>query len=135
MKSKQLEEETILRAIQLAPHRPVELFRDFLPKGYKMFQLDTVQEHYSDELHLAKVQLGILITLLDDLVDHPEYRNPQRLVRFFAELSLGVNVDAVKMTEPLHLLFSEFLENISRFPHYPVLKKLFDFDLEVKPLI
>jgi hypothetical protein len=60
-------------------HRDRRLFTDFLVNGYRHTTLNTVSTELFEEVVYAKVCLGMIITLYDDLADHPKYYNPKLL--------------------------------------------------------
>src|SRR4051794_22798126 len=77
----------------VSSHRSESLFRRFLPDGYRMTTIDSVDPAVFDTAILAKVHLGMLITLYDDLADHPRHRNAQLLSELY-----GLNIGRDKRT-------------------------------------
>ncbi|MCA9509042.1 MAG: hypothetical protein KC505_11525 [Myxococcales bacterium] len=65
--------------VSVIDNRPKALFSRFLVKGYTYTTLDTVNESYFKSALKAKILLGMLITLLDDMADNPHYFNPSLL--------------------------------------------------------
>lgn len=117
--------------------RPEILFRHFLPKGYRMTTLSSVTAEFQDLIVLAKIHLGMIVTLYDDLADHPEHRNPRLLQELYA-----LNVEADNPA-PDHLnkneqvvfqlgryLFSELTLLLKDLPHFDLLVGALRFDIE-----
>ncbi|MFS4461209.1 hypothetical protein [Bdellovibrio sp. HCB2-146] len=117
--------------------RPEVLFRHFLPTGYRATTLSSVAEDFQDLAILAKVHLGMIVTLYDDLADHPEHRNSELLKELY---TLNVEEDrlaAVHLNEKEKVvfelgryLFLELTALLREFPHYRVLVAALRFDIE-----
>ncbi len=116
------------------------LFREFLPAGYRLTTLDSVRADRFSAVVLAKVHLGMLITLYDDFADHPRHLNPRLLSRLYG-LNLGCDqpmpgclTAAEKRTfELARYLFDQLdrlLARVSFPPHYTQLLPVLRFDLE-----
>lgn len=117
--------------------RPEVLFRNFLPTGYRYTTLTSVGPEFFETAIFAKVHLGMIITLYDDLADHPKHRNPELL----SELYL-LNIDKDHSTphyfrgqerrvfELARFLFHQLTELLSSFPHFEMLKSALRFDIE-----
>lgn len=117
--------------------RPEVLFRDFLPAGYRHTTLSSVADDLFHTTVLAKVHLGMIITLYDDFADHPQHCNPELLVGLYR---LNIDSDAVAPThlspaekenfELARYLFSELSRILSRFPNHAGLRGALRFDIE-----
>lgn len=118
-------------------HRDRRLFTDFLVKGYQQTTLSTVAPHLMDDVVYAKVCLGMLITLYDDLADNPAFYNPG-LLKHLYRLNIGE-----KLPIPLSLsqrqlsiyflaydLFQELEQAISTFPNSKSITDLLIFDIK-----
>lgn len=117
--------------------RPEILFRHFLPKGYSATTLSSVDAEFLDLTILAKIHLGMMVTLYDDLADHPEHRNSRLLQELYT-----LNVDTDR-SAPSHLneqelvvfelgryLFTELTLILKELPHYKLLTPALRFDIE-----
>ena len=62
--------------MSLLKNRPRELFSYFLMKGYKCTTISSVHFNNLENVLNAKMYLGMLITLIDDLADNPSCSNP-----------------------------------------------------------
>lgn len=117
--------------------RPEVLFRDFLPTGYRLTTLNTVDEKFRDSAVFAKIHLGMLVTLYDDLADNPKYRNPQLLKELYKlnvgqdiEISTDLNEEETKTFELARFLFSQLTALLEKFSHYSQLLPILHFDIE-----
>lgn len=75
--------------LSVSSSRPEILFRHFLPTGYRKTTLSSVPDEHLESAIVAKVHVGMLITLYDDLADHPGQRNPRLLGELY-RLNVGV---------------------------------------------
>jgi hypothetical protein len=117
--------------------RPEVLFSHFLPTGYKQTTLDSVSFDLVPAVIYAKVHLGMIITLYDDLADHPQYRDSQTLAQLY-----HLNVDNDKVTpkmmaggsrknfELARFLFSSLTKVLASFPNFKTLLPVLQFDIE-----
>ena len=117
--------------------RPELLFRHFLPTGYRLTTLDSVDNADLNTVIFAKVHLGMIITLYDDLADHPQHRNPDLLSALY-QLNIGRD-----RPTPAHLsrqnrlafelarhLFSQLRCVLEDFPYHQLLEPALRFDIE-----
>lgn len=117
-------------------HRSDDLFRLFLPRGYRLTTLNSVAPSLRDTVILAKIHLGMLITLYDDLADHPRLHNP-RLLRELYKLNVDQDASAAalsseeaKLFELARSLFQDFTALVESLPNHVVLKDVLQFDIE-----
>ena len=119
-------------AHRFSPHRDIRLFREFLPNGYKMITLSSVNENIRDANLLVKVCLGTIITLYDDLADHPKFHNPD-LLKVLYQIPFSRKNPREPDGHPLYAAISELWDivfsTISVFPHYHFLRQAFEFDI------
>ncbi len=124
---------------RIQPHvkeRAPQLFTRFLPAGYRLTTLSSVAESSSDAVVEAKVLLGTIITLMDDLADHPRYRDDEMLARLYripAEIMYGLPVtEALSEFEVLvRALIAELFERVNQLgARAQVLLPFFCFELE-----
>lgn len=117
--------------------RPDVLFTKFLPEGYRQTSLSSVDQDLRQLVVLAKVHLGMIITLYDDLADHPRYRNPS-LLRELYQLNLGLDRRASALLtkserqifELARFLFHDLAKVLADFPHARLLARVLQFDVE-----
>ena len=122
---------------QLINQRHTALFTDFLPRGYLQTTLSSTPQAFVEELIIAKVHLGILITLCDDFADNPKFFNLPLVkalsyVPFFENLIdyHVFNQQEISCINLAKKLAHQFLERIKKLPHYHQLKNLLVFDLQ-----
>ena len=65
-------DDLCLQVADVLTDRQPKLFSEFLFRGYRMVQLQEVLPQHADDLLLAKISLGSLITAVDDLADNQE---------------------------------------------------------------
>lgn len=123
MRTQQLETTLITKAIQKIPHRNAKLFSDFLPQGYRSLALAELTKDALDETHFLKLQLGILITYLDDFADNPQLIDPDLIDDFFSQ---GQRLEN-KHTFAYELKESIF-SGIQTLPNHSLLHESFCFD-------
>lgn len=70
-------EHAINYYLSLVNTRKKELFEYFLYKGYQCTALNTLEKKERYNAFNAKMYLGMLITLIDDLADNPKCLNPR----------------------------------------------------------
>ncbi|MBL7542760.1 MAG: hypothetical protein JNL11_03040 [Bdellovibrionaceae bacterium] len=117
--------------------RPEILFRYFLPIGYRYTTLSSIDSYSLGRVIFAKIHLGMIITLYDDLADHPEHRNPELLSELY---NLNIEKDRPvpfymrgqqrKIFELARVLFIQLTEILQDFPYYENLKAVLVFDIE-----
>lgn len=120
-----------------SPARPELLFRYFLPTGYRYTTLSSVDAYSVSRVIFAKIHLGMIITLYDDLADHPERRDPELLNDLY---NLNIGKDRTtpiyfrghrrKVFELARILYSQLTDILSGFPHFEKLKSVLSFDIE-----
>lgn len=117
--------------------RPEVLFRDFLITGYRATTLSSVPRDLSELVIFAKVHVGMIITLYDDLADNPKYRNPDLLQKLYS-LNVGrdlqtpseLSSEDKKTFELARFLFQQLDSVIQKLPNYQVLLPALRFDIE-----
>lgn len=121
---------------EIAPHRPRQLFTEFLPQGYAMTTLDTVPEELRAHAIAAKLAIGMIITLYDDFADRPLSYNP-KLLSLLYQMPLGMKTVTVAMSveEQATIRFARKLhtlleQHLAPLPQAVSFKKLFMFDLQ-----
>lgn len=120
----------------LSPYRRPALFSQFLVKGYTAVTLSSVPEAKFSELLRAKVCLGTLITLYDDLADRPTQQNSQLLEVLYGldfqrcDFAGHLNADDRHIVSFAKSLFIEMNEILMRQPHYQHLNEVLNFDLK-----
>ena len=116
--------------------RNIELFSDFLINGYKMTTLSSVDEKYYNNVIMAKMHLGMLITLYDDLADNPKFQDNELLEILymlpFVESNFIDNLspDQIKIYDLSKYLLAGLQKYLIDCPNYKVLKDFFQFDIE-----
>ena len=117
-------------------HRDPRLFTEFLVKGYNQTTLDSVPEGHKEDVVYAKVCLGMIITLYDDLADNPKFFNPKLLKHLYrlnvgdlqkAPLELSENENSI-YSLALNL-FIELENTIRRFENFSSLRDILAFDI------
>lgn len=117
--------------------RPAILFHTFLPTGYRQTTLNSVQSDFFESVIYSKVILGMIITLYDDLADHPLHQNPLLLSKLY-NLNIGIDYqDEINLTprdknifELARFLFSELTKTLKIFTHFETFKFILQFDIE-----
>ncbi len=116
--------------------RDERLFSKFLVDGYKVTTLNTVNHHFIDHIILAKLCLGMLITLLDDLADNPKHIDA-KLLSYLYRLIITNKEDIGELSEEqqktyklARSLIISLYEHLEELPNYEYLKDYFYFDLE-----
>ncbi len=116
--------------------RDRRLFTDFLVNGYKMTTLSSVSSKNLDNVIFAKVCLGMIITLYDDLADNPQYYNP-KLLKSLYQLNLGdssrkstLAPDDVKTYELAQYLFLNLEKTLESFVNYSSMAEILAFDIQ-----
>ncbi len=122
---------TIAIYFSLVTHRNIKLFTQFLPQGYLYVTLSSVPIEHLANAMFAKLHLGMLITLLDDLADNPTYYNPDLLKEIHSiPIQLSNNPIVVSDTYTLaHHLINQIMHHLHQLPGFYTLKNIFEFDL------
>lgn len=123
--------------MSISQRRSESLFRHFLITGYKQTTLNSVSHFYFESIIYAKLILGMIITLYDDLADHPQHRN-SLLLSFLYQLNiekdplLQIPLDTMgqDIYELACFLFSNLTMELKKYPHYELLKPVLQFDME-----
>lgn len=117
--------------------RDPRLFSDFLIPGYKITTTNSVSQALDKKVQMAKLNLGMFITLIDDLADHPTYFNPKLLQHMYLLFPGGSNLTIPHLSKSdraTYELGRKLMENIHSqikdLPHYQSLKEILHFDLE-----
>jgi hypothetical protein len=120
---------------KIAPFRNQRLFSEFLPKGYEMTTLDTVENR--NEIIELKIILGTLITLYDDFADRPDRLNPKLLQLLyqipFENISLPeefFNIEEKLAFNLAKLLFEKLFTGMKKLQNFHLLFDIFCFDLK-----
>lgn len=118
------------------PHRSPKLFTEFLPQGYDMTTLSSVDTSARARALRAKCFLGMYITLYDDLADNPALFNMKLLTELYKIPFHGdevradsVDDDAQKYLTFARVLADALLQELSTLTHYDEYRELFEFDL------
>jgi len=126
---------TTLRDV--ASHRNPRLFSEFLPKGYRLMTLSSVDEALKDRLLDAKLHLGMLITLYDDLADNPRWANSKLLHELYklpfhsqSIRPLRLNSAERKVVELAKHLADGTFPILTSLPHFGSFAPLLHFDLQ-----
>jgi len=116
--------------------RDRRLFEVLMLDGYYHTTLDSVDPQHFESALLAKLQLGMIITLCDDLADHPRHRDPQLLAALYR---LNINSTAPhpdlanerqrRTYELACSLMHELTLLVRDFPHGNELASLLAFDI------
>ncbi len=121
---------------EILPLRPRALFSKFLAEGYRDTSLSNIAtEHYSHTFR-AKMLLGMLITLLDDLADNPHYFNP-KLLRILYNVGSKIrdlSTDTLSEHESEIVALTDFLiadikTSLANLPNWNILQNIFLFDI------
>ena len=117
------------------PLRDDKLFLDFLPTGYELTTLSSVPKKYMRITIPAKLCLGMMITLYDDLADNPSYYNPKLLEELY-KLPLQtpqsknlVGMNDLKIANLANILHENMFKHLKKLPNYFKYKEMFLFDL------
>jgi hypothetical protein len=120
-----------------SPIRDPRLFSHFLVPGYKMTTLNSVSKSYEEKVLMAKLNLGMFITLIDDLADNPQFFNPKLLQHLYQLLPGRIPLCTPHLSKEDRAtyelgkeLITNLYENIRALPHYTKLISIFIFDLE-----
>lgn len=111
--------------------RDQRLFSIFLMRGYDMTTLSSVAPEYREEALFAKMQLGMLITLMDDFADNPKFRDEKKLKQIY-ELIDNKNFTQnfkERGTKLAQFLSQGLFLSIRSLPNGHLLEKVFEFDL------
>lgn len=129
-------EELVIRYETVSQVRDRRLFTDFLVNGYRMTTLNSVSSKDLDKVIFAKVCLGMIITLYDDLADNPQYYNP-KLLKFLYLLNIGevqeapaMNSSDLAIYELAQYLFLNLEASIKKFSNYTSYADILNFDIQ-----
>jgi hypothetical protein len=106
------------------------LFTEFLPRGYALMALDTLPAAHATDLLYAKVRVGMLITLYDDLADNPRWRDHAALRALYRLPFTPVAHRATPLVRLAASLWHEVVAVLRRLPQYAPLRDLFAFDVQ-----
>lgn len=117
--------------------RDRRLFTNFLVNGYKLTTLSSVSSKRINDVIFAKVCLGMIITLYDDLADNPQYYNPN-LLRSLYLLNVGHHTFLKPILNPEDqvtydlalFLFANLEKSIESFPNYNSMIEILAFDIQ-----
>lgn len=126
-------DDAIQYYLSVVNFRSKEIFSDFFVKGYRCTQLNSVMQEHSEYVLNAKIYLGMLITLIDDLADNPICFNPRLLNVLYKNQALdNVNFSDhdAQIVNLKDYLFNNIYDNIQKLPHCQALLEIFNFDLE-----
>lgn len=140
LKSQTLEgkiENLVLKYETVSKIRDRRLFTEFLANGYRMTTLSTVSSKDLDDVIFAKICLGMIITLYDDLADNPQYYNP-KLLKYLYQLNVGENYahypvlvpDDLAIYDLAYHLFANLEGTISNFSNYSSMVEILAFDIQ-----
>ena len=130
-------EDLTVRYESVLQHRDKRLFTEFLAKGYNITTLSIVSSKNKEEVIFAKVCLGMIITLYDDLADNPKYYNP-KLLKHLYQLNVSDNYSQyptllafdLKIYELACYLFSSLQDTIKKFSNYSSMVEILFFDIQ-----
>ena len=130
-------EELIKKYLSVSTLRPDVLFQTFLPTGYRYTTLSSVAPCLLDVVLFAKIHLGMIITLYDDLADHPTHRNPKLLKELYRlniaqDCTPEVPLNPAEMAtfELARFLFSNLTCLLKTFDQSVALVPVLQFDIE-----
>lgn len=106
------------------------LFTEFLPRGYTLMTLDTVPAAHAETLLMAKVRVGMLITLYDDLADNPRWHDPAALQALYRLPFAPAPPCAIPLVQLAATLWQEVMEALRPLPQHALLEAVFAFDLQ-----
>ncbi len=128
---------------EFMPQRNKRLFAEFLPTGYQLVTLSCVPATQRAELLIAKVCLGIFITLMDDFADRPDMQNTlllenlyeQRFITTKKNTYFDIDASELHAFDKKTLQFGQFIfeklkNNLVKTTHYDQYKTILDFDLQ-----
>jgi hypothetical protein len=126
-----------LRYERVLQNRDRRLFTEFLVHGHQQTTLSSVPQSLREEVVFAKVCLGMLITLYDDLADNPVFYNPG-LLKLIYRLNLGevplppadLSLHEKRIYQLARELFLQLETSLRCFIHYVPLKDILVFDIK-----
>ena len=117
--------------------RDPKLFSHFLVPGYEMTTLNSVPKLNKEKVLIAKLNLGLFITLIDDLADNPQFFNPNLLQLMYQLLPGKIPLSPPPMLKTDNLTYQlgkrlifNLNGNICHLPNYSELKEILQFDIE-----
>jgi hypothetical protein len=114
-------------------YRAPELFSYFFVKGYRCTTLNSVLDEHKNNTWHAKMYLGMLITLIDDLADNPKCFNPNLLnLLYNDQITEQENLSAndMNLLNLKNFLFTNMHFHLTKLPNHQDLIGFFKFDLE-----
>jgi hypothetical protein len=126
-------EDAIEYYMSVVDSRPKELFSYFLATGYKDTMLNSVLIKEQNDTFSAKMYLGMLITLIDDLADNPTCFNPELLKLIYSNNLVNKSKLSINHTKIINLkrfLFKNMYKHIKKLSNHNTLIDVFNFDLE-----
>lgn len=128
--------ESIQKYRKIVDYRNDLLFTEFLPTGYQYITLSSIDKSLLDDVIIAKVHLGMLITLIDDFADNPNYLNSALLSEIY-KISFQknnntfppFNTQEISILSLVEYLIQTIGNRISRFPHFQHLDQIFQYEL------
>ena len=130
-------ESLVSHYLSIVKMRPEILFRYFLPLGYRRTTLSSVDLYSIESVVYAKLHLGMIITLFDDLADNPKFRNANLLAHLYQlniekehVLPSTFSPASASIFQLASLLFKSLTRELKYFPQYEELKSVLSFDLE-----
>lgn len=113
--------------------RSKELFSYFFVEGYKCTQISGVISDYKSDTFHAKMYLGMLITLIDDLADNPKCFNPNLLNLLYRNQAINqihLSTTEKNLIDLKNFLFNNMYDYLRKLPNHDELINIFNFDLE-----
>ena len=129
-------EALALKYERIFQHRDRRLFTEFLVTGYRQTTLSSVTSDLLDNVVYAKVCLGMIITLYDDLADNPRFYNPHLLKQLY-RLNIGEKPPIPNILTQNELkiyflatdLFQELEHSLALLPNSTVIVDMLIFDI------
>lgn len=118
--------------MSLLKNRPRELFSYFLVKGYKCTTISSVHFNNLENVLNAKMYLGMLITLIDDLADNPSCYNPNlsKIIYNNSVQKYNLSNSEKNIIKLKKFLFKNMMLSMKKLHNYDKLIDIFKFDLE-----
>ncbi|WP_372370765.1 hypothetical protein [Candidatus Uabimicrobium sp. HlEnr_7] len=127
----------ILTDFPLFHTRKEELFLHFLPTGYTYVTVTCINPDVFFNLLINKTKIGMLITLYDDLADHPDRKNPKLLQELYKVPFHENRVDSSSFNDEekyilnfAQSMWKDILTDIQKFPYYDKFYNFFAFDIQ-----
>lgn len=111
--------------------RDDSLFTEFLPKGYEKTTLSSVSSDDFEKVLMAKLRIGILITIYDDYADNPSMQDPVLLKRLYDIPFKDTGCESPHpVVQLVRSLWEEVLMTLETLPNYGIFSEIFKFDVE-----